>query len=215
MHFAIQFQFEDGPTLQWRDEKEKEEWALRAVGAITSTFNKRFRLKGKSTYEEIDWYWEYCIPYYRYLTKDCPCKGGYLVLLDLSYYVDGVFLREDYEVKVTKRTKGEAEKAPEYTNTSLKNAYVSDSSIDDYSYGEGLSQKTLVHEFGHMIGLDHPNKGGAKTEDEEYNDPATGRPSTSLMGKGMALETAYAEQWRKELNSQRDDCGPYVTELVN
>ena len=64
------------------------------------------------------------------------------------------------------------------------------------SYPTG-HQYVVVHEFGHLIGLDHP-EGGYSAD------------GPALMGGGMEMRAGYFEPWREYMNRQYRPFGPWT-----
>ena len=62
-------------------------------------------------------------------------------------------------------------------------------------------QIAAVHEFGHLIGLDHPDP--KDPYDQYRKDP------NALMGTGMELRTYYFKRWAEYLDGQYRGSGPY------
>ena len=63
-------------------------------------------------------------------------------------------------------------------------------------------QLSAAHEFGHLLGLEHPGKKFAK---DEYTKDAA-----SLMGHGMEMRAEYYEQWRRWLEDHYFLYGPFI-----
>lgn len=81
-------------------------------------------------------------------------------------------------------------------------------------------QIASVHEFGHLIGLNHPNHGLGNHESgdrEDYLTPSDGKDENGrevaegdLMGVGMGMRAFYFEAWEKKANEELDsNCGPW------
>jgi hypothetical protein len=156
--------------------------------------------------------------------KPCPCaEQGFEPKVHIDLVKDGEWsTKEDWEVDV------EANPSAQVLESSSSTSYGTVNEADvtpvpKKSSGPGVAQTTVVHEFGHFIGLDHPGEGleggvfsksqlspGANEYGHTGKD-AQGRDVTGpsdLMGSGMGLRPFYFDNWRNELNDKYGDgCG--------
>jgi hypothetical protein len=85
----------------------------------------------------------------------------------------------------------------------------STSTEPNYHEHDGVKYKQYVpaHEFGHVIGLDHPGKRvpGKPFAREEYTADAP-----SVMGLGMEMRMHYYQLWLDDLKKTHSVDGPFT-----
>ena len=72
-----------------------------------------------------------------------------------------------------------------------------------------IKQTSSAHEFGHMLGLDHP--GQDLPNPPKHNSIADyAADATALMGMGMQMRKQYYEKWRDKLSSEYPLCREFT-----
>jgi RHS repeat-associated protein len=128
-----------------------------------------------------------------------PCPGGYRMRVEVTIIVEGTDWSDDNEADVTWLPLG----AWRLSSTSGNGATATLDS-NDIVPTTGRTQAAISHEFGHMLGLDHPSAGlpgVAPNSAPEYNDPTTGTPSSNIMGVGSDVGPENAGPWLQNLPS--------------
>ena len=178
MNIYIQFDFEDGDTLTWTSEKMKEDWALKALQQILDVWDDKFLLKGKAGYWDSQFYVEWCDAGWRDVWVPCPCPEGYRTKLDITYSIGGADPRDDTEIEVTRRTKAEEAArgakgiAMGHAIRSGSDIWVSSLTENEHTHTNGIKQKLIAHEFGHILGFKEVGEDSGNGGD--YDDPKTG-----------------------------------------
>lgn len=128
----LQFQFNSGSGGSWT-QGEKDAFAHGFVNAVVSVWSEKFRIT---------------------TTSDVPVEAlrDVGVVFNLSYYIDGWHLDDDFELSVEKIPSGGS-------NVSCVRYNIGNSSLDSedltavQKVGGRMLQRGAVHEFGHMLGL--------------------------------------------------------------
>ena len=132
INMRLQFQFDDGDNgLTWSG-AEKQRFADAAVSQIKSVWDEKFRITTTST-----------VP--REPFRDVG------VVFGITTYIDGWHVDDDYELSVRKIASGA------FSGSSvchpLGNATLDSEDIVPANKGGSMMQRGIVHEFGHMLGL--------------------------------------------------------------
>ncbi|NUQ36117.1 MAG: hypothetical protein HUU29_14380 [Planctomycetaceae bacterium] len=234
LNFKLQFFFDDGVDangnpLKWT-EAEKTAYAETAESLIESTWGGGWKIvPGKQNYQSgstIEWIYgdwfgvgveclgPVVVPAY----TACPCQSGYVTKVNITSVIGGSNPTDDVEAKVVKIPQGDWKRS--YAGTST--ASLDSEDVRERTMDNGMVQVPIVHEFGHMIGLHHPchnkpnnpNCVDSSGAVDEYLDPNTGKPSSSVMGSGMSTSADLMEQWREAVNDEHSECGPFSIERV-
>jgi hypothetical protein len=129
---TLQFQFKDGDNgLTWSG-AEKQTFADKAVAQIKEVWNDKFRITTTSK-----------VP--REPFRDVG------VMFNLSTYIDGWHADDDFELSVKKIASGGW--ASSCVQHSLGDASLDSEDVVPANKGGGKMQRGIVHEFGHMLGL--------------------------------------------------------------
>lgn len=200
---------------QWTD-LQKKFWLMQAKSQIEKAFSgwrvmpaktvkrESSYLKFEGDVEEYEDGKKICYKKFSLQSKQelCPCAPqGFKIKLDID-----VFDNQKEELRAADNH------ATVYYRSQRSAASSTHSNLDNLDVGpQGQhNQVAVVHEFGHMIGLQHPNR-GAPIQDDEYNDPQTGQPSMDLMGAGMNMKADYFNKWVNAVEKKYPDkaCKPY------
>jgi len=131
---TLQFQFSDGDNgLKWTG-VEKSDFAAKSVAHIKEVWDDKFRITTPSK-----------VP--REPFRDVG------VMFDIKTYIDGWHSDDDYELSVKKIAAGGWQSS--CVQHSLGNATLDSEDVvpADKGAGNGKMQRGIVHEFGHMLGL--------------------------------------------------------------
>jgi hypothetical protein len=129
---TLQFQFEEADNgLKWFLSEQKK-FVDGAVAAIKSVWDNKWRITTSST-----------APHRR--LRDVG------VLFALKTYIDGWHSDDDFEITVKKVPAGTPDSAE--VKYRLGNASMMNSANDAKNRGGPMKQRAIVHEFGHMLGL--------------------------------------------------------------
>jgi RHS repeat-associated protein len=134
----------------------------------------------------------------RCIKRKCPCQNGWTPMLDVQIVTSG----HDFKIQVLANPppavfiQSEAHVGGTLIGT---DAYLDEDDVNWILKPSGNWQIPAVHEFGHLLGLEHPGTPGAP---DEYTADAP-----SLMGEGMRMRPYYYNKWVDQLP---DYCGPYV-----
>jgi hypothetical protein len=146
------------------------------------------------------------------------CKNGVELAVDIEVTTSYWATDEDYELLVNdgKYDTGANSSGPFYGGNGgygwIQPTDVEPSTSEWRAEGQIL----ICHEFGHMIGLDHPCPGCKDEYVTPYGESTTvGSPNDDIMGSGMAFHPKHFEQWRKAMNIERPKCKPYTTQVTN
>jgi hypothetical protein len=129
---TLQFQFEDADNgLKWFV-SEQRKFADGSVAAIKSVWDDKWRITTTST-----------APHRR--LRDVG------VLFALKTYHDGWHSDDDFEIAVKKVPAGTADEG--VTQYRKGNASMNSTALEPVRRGGRMTQRAVVHEFGHMLGL--------------------------------------------------------------
>lgn len=136
-------------------------------------------------------------------TNCCPCPTGFKPTLNLTHGRWG----EDFDVTVAANLLGyENPNNPTYFLRSGVNIGAGTGTFDEADVkmsnkGGGNSQVPFVHEFGHLLGLQHP--GQSLNPPAQPNSPADyAADAPALLGSGMQMRAAYYARWQAEINAK-------------
>lgn len=129
---TLQFQFEPADNgLKWFV-SEPRKFANTAISQIKSFWDEKFRITTDNTAV-------------RHPFRDVG------VMFSIKTYADGWHLDDDIEVVVKKVPEGEGERSK--VHHSMGNAWLNSEDIVPIDVGGSKKRPTVVHEFGHMLGL--------------------------------------------------------------
>jgi RHS repeat-associated protein len=153
------------------------------------------------------------------LTRGCRpkscCSDGVKLVVNLEVSTSWWSIDEDYEINVSgSGDNGVNGDGPFWGGTHGTGGLNIDSLEGLGWMYKAHGQIGACHEFGHMIGLPHPNEGGT----DPYTTP-DGKPTNvggtddDIMGLGMALHPYHFEVWRAKMDELRPDCARHSTEI--
>ena len=191
-------------------EDEKEEYKKKFVGAIENWWNGGpYRIypcdvkDRKPIGKPVMTLGGQDATVYAPLPKGMKFKNGIKPKLSISV-VRG---SGDFHIKVTHGNRGQ-----EFASFGGPDMDVYQNSVELLENFTGNKQIPVVHEFGHLLGLDHPGQDRhwwqRKEEPGEKADYAA--DPKALMGGGMEYRAPYFEVWRVDLNDTLPDLGPWV-----
>lgn len=129
---TLQFQFEPADNgLKWFV-SEQQKFADTAVSQIKSFWDEKFRITTESTA----------------VRRPFRDVG---VIFSIKTYTDGWHPDDDIEVVVKKVPEGAGERSK--VHHSVGNAWLDSEDIVPIDVGGSIKRPTVVHEFGHMLGL--------------------------------------------------------------
>lgn len=144
----------------------------------------------------------------------CSCGDkGLRPVVKVQTQIEG-FMWDDVEASVVRNY--ESEDFRSFVQGSYAALSVND--VNERTF-QGMKRFTAAHEFGHMIGLQHPSHGlpgvepGSHGEYMERNAESHqrrwGKMSNSIMGGGMELRKEHFQQWVDALNKLFPNCAPF------
>ncbi len=166
--------------------------------------------------------------YYKFgLAKcNCPCPNGLSVEVNINWTTLDKYLEKgnnDFAIDVlpkgANRRKSKAQLGgPKGWLLETDNQPTTHTGRDPK---KKFQQITSVHEFGHLIGLRHPNAGRGTHDSgdrEDYHTPKDGKDKdgrvvseSDLMGVGMGMREFYFDAWENKANNVLDKkCAPWT-----
>ncbi|MCH5599240.1 hypothetical protein [Niabella ginsengisoli] len=117
-------------------------------------------------------------------------SSGLNVVLELRFktQVEGFWLQDHWEISVIKTQKF----ARSYVNTFSGNSQLDDKDVIATPKNFGLTQRGVVHEFGHMIGL----------KDEYEKQSAWYKDKTSIMNNGEVVKQRHLRHFSNWVSSK-------------
>jgi hypothetical protein len=195
---TLQFQFrngkdERGNRLTW-SESEKVDFAWDAKLAIKSQWDDRYRIRTTST------------------VPPAPFRDVGVMFM-LLHLIDGRYVHDDYELKVTKISPGASGRT--FRRRWFPGSYVMNSedvvpqphlpNLDYPPPPTPLMQRGIVHEFGHMLGLRDEYPGALKANQSWFADQKSVMHSDEMVRPRHYVPFAswLADQFAQESRSRR------------
>lgn len=139
------------------------------------------------------------------LVCDCPCRlNGWHPRLEVTFG----WLWEDFLIHVDANPDRFFQRSA--AQLGGPEAWLDEADVYPRATGAGPSQIPAVHEFGHLLGLNHPGQDLAPPA-QPNSPPDYAADNPALMGAGMEMRAAYFSKWEDELDDQYKGCRWHFT----